>query len=717
MKIEKIHVTNFRMLQELEVNLEDQLSLVIGRNNCGKTSFLTVLERFLGSQSTSNHFTYEDFNCDFQNVLFTFVQSNGADWDKQLQKGIELLIYISYDANDDLEPIHALLMDLDEENHHVILRFQYTLPEDAMDKLVLDFQAFYQRTASANTPATQLEFDAFMKSRHKDYFKIVRQSVLYDTNTKTASKTAYRTLVKGELDLNRIICFRSISARRDTMNKEGDSSLSALSTRYYDQLSAGTPDPAVQALEDQLLSTDATLTSSYKTLFKDIIGKVRKFGGVRENESMVRIISTLSQQQLLCSNTTVVYDNHEHQLPESYNGLGYLNLISMIMEIELYLGEFVRRGVTNAKPAAVNLLFIEEPEAHTHPQLQAVFIKNIKDLLFGQDSVPLQAIITTHSSHIVSESDFDDIKYFRRDSDSSVISKNLKELSIVYKKEGPDAQSRFKFLKQYLTLNRSEIFFADKIILFEGETECAVLPAMLKKLDDDDKQQNDIPLLSQNISRIACGAYSHIFDRLLAFLEIKTLIITDLDAAKEEPSKKDPKRMVYAACDVGNGTHTTNAALKHYYSVPMKEHISKGNTQLDFFTSMNVGNKTLRYNGTEWIQDPNGNLMVVYQTSIGDDFYPRSYEDAFIHINRDFMNAHASSFAGIKNAHLFTEKAPNDPSKFAYDAFYLAKECVGNGNKSSLALDILYHGMDEDGKIVWDIPPYIKEGLQWLGKN
>jgi predicted ATP-dependent endonuclease of OLD family len=28
--------------------------------------------------------------------------------------------------------------------------------------------------------------------------------------------------------------------------------------------------------------------------------------------------------------------------------------------------------------ADINLLFIEEPEAHTHPQMQYVFIKNIK---------------------------------------------------------------------------------------------------------------------------------------------------------------------------------------------------------------------------------------------------------------------------------------------------------------------------------------------------
>ncbi len=698
MKIEKIHVTNFRMLQDLEVNLEDHLSLVIGRNNCGKTSFLTVLERFLGSQSAANHFTYEDFNCDFQNDLFSSVQCDGTNWDKMHHKGIELVLCICYDAEDDLEPIHALLMDLDENNRHVVLRFRYTLSTGDMEKLVQDFKDYHDRTAVPHAPATQAEFDAFMKTRHRGYFKLLRQSVLYDTQTNEPSETVYRTLVRGELDLNRIICFRSISARRNTMNKEGDSSLSSLSTRYYDQLSGGTPDPAVQALEDQLLRTDDTLTSSYKTLFGDVLGKVRKFGGIRENESMVRIISTLSQQQLLRSNTTVVYDNHDHQLPESYNGLGYLNLISMIMEIELYLGDFMRRGTPNMKPAAVNLLFIEEPEAHTHPQLQAVFIKNIKDLLFGQGSVPLQAIITTHSSHIVTESDFDDIKYFRRTSPSSVISKNLKELSIAYKHKGPDEQSRFKFLKQYLTLNRSEIFFADKIILFEGETEYALLPAMLKKLDDENGRPDAIPFLSQNISRIACGAYSHIFDRLLAFLEIKTLIITDLDSAN-----KDGK-----GCPVDDGgVQTTNAALKHYYSVPMTEHMCKGNTQLSFFTSMKPEVKVLRNDGTEWIADPKGNLMVVYQTAIEDGFHPRSFEDAFFHINRQFMTDHADDFQGLKNKKLF-----RDADK---DAFALAKDCVAN--KSSLALDILFHGTDNHGRVLWEIPPYIKEGLQWLGEN
>ncbi|MCQ5146610.1 ATP-dependent endonuclease, partial [Enterocloster bolteae] len=104
--------------------------------------------------------------------------------------------------------------------------------------------------------------------------------------------------------------------------------------------------------------------------------------------------------------------------------------------------------------------------------------KNIKSLLKevslggdGRNKIKLQTIITTHSSHIVSECEFDDIKYFQKISGTSVISKNLKNLEADYKDESDPENKRFKFLKQYLTLSYAEIFFADKVILYEGDTE------------------------------------------------------------------------------------------------------------------------------------------------------------------------------------------------------------------------------------------------------
>lgn len=38
MKIKKLQINNYRMLKNLNFDLENELSLVIGKNNCGKTS-------------------------------------------------------------------------------------------------------------------------------------------------------------------------------------------------------------------------------------------------------------------------------------------------------------------------------------------------------------------------------------------------------------------------------------------------------------------------------------------------------------------------------------------------------------------------------------------------------------------------------------------------------------------------------------------------------
>lgn len=88
-------------------------------------------------------------------------------------------------------------------------------------------------------------------------------------------------------------------------------------------------------------------------------------------------------------------------------------------------------------------------------------------------------------------------------------------------------EQNYRFLKKYLTLNRAELFFADKAIFIEGDTERILLPAMMKKVDIEKPED---PLLSQNISIIEVGAHSHIFERFIEFIGIKGIIITDIDS-------------------------------------------------------------------------------------------------------------------------------------------------------------------------------------------
>ena len=58
MKIKKIEVKNFRLLENIECNLEDDITLIVGKNNTGKTSFFEAIKL---ATSNDGKFIFEDF--------------------------------------------------------------------------------------------------------------------------------------------------------------------------------------------------------------------------------------------------------------------------------------------------------------------------------------------------------------------------------------------------------------------------------------------------------------------------------------------------------------------------------------------------------------------------------------------------------------------------------------------------------------------------------
>lgn len=73
MVIKQIQVKNFRLLKEFTMEMEDELSLVIGKNNVGKTSLLVILDKFL-NQGDRKGFQYNDFNLDFRCQLKDLIE-------------------------------------------------------------------------------------------------------------------------------------------------------------------------------------------------------------------------------------------------------------------------------------------------------------------------------------------------------------------------------------------------------------------------------------------------------------------------------------------------------------------------------------------------------------------------------------------------------------------------------------------------------------------
>ncbi len=713
MKVFKIEIENYRLLKSFSMDLEKELSLVIGENNTGKTSILSILDKFLG-QSDKNRFSFNDFNIEFKKKLKTLIKNEGAVLEEKYKRlGIRLRLFIEYTETDNLSNVSRVMMDLDPKNNVIVLGFEYTLDFNEYTRIRKEYKEFEAKEKAKKQAKPDYEIRSisdFFQLQQAEHFKINKKSLAYDPVTKLANEDTSINLDSEKISIADIINFKYISAKRDVTNKEVDKTLSGQTSRIYRRTeTSDEQNKAVEDFKDKLSETDTHLRGIYKTLFDGIVKKVRDFGGVKINESGIEIISTLQHRELLEGNTTVVYkhdaDNH---LPEHYNGLGYMNLISMIFEIEILVNEFKREK--DKKPADINLLFIEEPEAHTHPQMQYVFIKNIKKLL-GEgikredgENRDLQYIISTHSACIVADSDFDDIKYLKKENDNRVIAKNLKDLKNEYEAE----IAQYQFLKQYLTISRAEIFFTDKAVLIEGDTERILVPTFMRKVDIEEEKKNiafgeqdeHLPLLSQNISVIEVGAYSQIFEKFIDFLGIKSLMITDIDSVNGEGKK----------CEVATGVDYSNEAIKFFFKKPkldesnepiLNEYIT---SSLNDLKGYNLSNKLfIKVDGT-WTNQADGKLCIVYQIE-EDGYNARSFEDAFIHANKEYINTKKDTFKGLKNIAYFENGAKN--------AYALAEECIKK--KTHFALDILYHSNEELSN--WKIPAYIKEGLLWLKKD
>lgn len=680
MKLKSAQIRNFRMLKEMDIDLEDILTLVIGKNNSGKTSFLSILQKFLAESKPE--FAFEDFNIETQQTILAF-EGNANTPEDYSEISLSLKLYIVYKDTDNLGEASALLLDLDSDKHHLVVLFEYALTYEKYHKLMTDYAKYKEKGINR-------DFSYYISNNINQYFSVRMKALEYgnEANFKIISSDIVRS----------IISMQTIGAKRDVDNEQGHSnSLSLLAGRYYK--ASVLYEEEFPELQKQLQETDESLSEIYEKLFHPVVKEIVEMS-YNPHEAELSVLSTLSEKKIFQDNTTVKYKHEDTMLPEDYNGLGYLNLFAIIFNLRIKLDQLSKKNRPDENSTPLNLLFIEEPEAHTHPQMQYIFITNIKRILeqhrvaAGKD-FSLQTIISTHSPHIVSQCDFQDIKYFYRQSTVSVKARSLKNLysKMVTAQDAPtraEQERSYRFVKQYVTLNRAELFFANKAVLIEGDTERMLLSAMMKKLDKEKAtEENYEPLLSQNISVIEVGAYSHIFSVFLGFLGIKTLIITDLDCAKIGDKGQLCK------CRFTEATTTTNASIKFFTQL----------TKLDKIVSLSAKPITYSYddNIAKWKATNDGQLRLLFQKEER-GYHARSFEDAFVNNNLQFIIDNEDSFTSLKNKSVLKVVPP--------DYYDIADRCIES--KTSFALDILlYGGVNNEG---WTIPLYIKEGLEWLAQ-
>lgn len=737
MRIDHIHIRNFRKLKNCRIDFNIDQTIFVGANNSGKTSAMSAIIWFLKDQ---NRFTTREFTLTNWRDINKLANSWVAVDDETENRDALLASLLSPEQWDNLVPSLDLWINVDEKEAYMVyklipslewkkdlvgvrLRFE---PKD-IKSLYADF-----RTASLKVKEIK-ESPQYKDANNVDlfpqnmwdflnrrgnlnkYFEIkyyVLDSQNIDYENPDCNVQATPSISLENNPLVSLIKIDSIEAFREFSDPEGrnDNEIDTLSKQLQAYYRSNFEDETQFDLDDlKLLGEMKRATETYdEKLDKSFRAPIAELNNINypgfQNpeihvKSHVSIVDSITHES---SVQFTVQGDDELSLPEKYNGLGLRNLISIYLKMVQFreqwtnLDRIEKAGINQIEP--IHLVFIEEPEAHLHAQAQQVFIRKAMDaltndsaneILRNNKNLTTQLVVSTHSNHIVNEVDMCHLRYFKRIIDDH-IKIPVSEVVNLSRTFGDDNDTK-RFVTRYIRLTHCDIFFADAIILVEGAAERILMPKFIR---DENMDNFYISVIEIN------GSHAHRFDSLTQKLGIPTLIITDIDA-QEERLEKEELKWKSAIPQKNKKQKTNNDTIKHWLKIE----------SIDMLLELPFPNKQ------------KGNICISYQIPISVNWtnqkkedelyevYPYTFEDSLVFTNiKLFQRDEKIRKMGVITTFYNYLKKAISLEDFHEKMFSCLEK--RKNVKASFATDILY--TEQFDKI--QAPSYIKEGLIWLQK-
>lgn len=479
MKIRKLKISNWRSIKEAEIDLED-LTMFIGQNNHGKSNILSAILFFFNK---IQHNTLDFNSSSLLNELYVEITFDRLDgYDK-----IQFSKYVTSDnsmtvrrtMNKTSNPIYQGYVEIPEDDWlKENLISNYTKKDDHKNLPIKDFLPVQGRITNE-----------MYLSAIKEYITNNRDKVSFSYNLEPTPFLGLASVAQGIFgDIYFIPAVRNAA---DEFLQNGNSLFSKLLSKLMDNFLYENDkymeaklkiQELVQVLNKKTPNGETNLErpSEITQIENKLESELQTWGTFIDIE-----INPPEIDKIFKVNTTVwIDDGTRTDVNRKGQGL-QRSIIFALMKLYAKTLKDEKQDAKNEKDTLKMVsrqksnstyFLYEEPELYLHPHAEKELYSSLKELAMSDHN---QVILTTHSASFIDIENYKSIVMVKKEN-LDIGTKTLQCLGNLF--DNMEDKKRFNLI-YWINPDRSEIFFAKKVILLEGQTEKIVIPYMAQEMN------------------------------------------------------------------------------------------------------------------------------------------------------------------------------------------------------------------------------------------
>lgn len=679
MYIKEINILNFRSFKEALIPFHEGVNVIIGHNNTGKSNLLRAMELVLG-YSNGHRLGTSDL----------FYETDVAELQRQSPRiKITLVLRRSVDENlysADMALFANMMTDpaLSEEAE---LRYEFKLDDSQEQNYKADV-------------ANAITAKEIWKIIEQDYIRLYKSS--RSGGNQAAGININETL--GQIDFQFLDAIRDVShdlyagynpLLRDVLNFFIDYSVKNDVTKTEDEIKE-----QLKALRDDFVQQSRPLMQTLQNRLQDGKNVFLKYAldtGATFNGAEPDFDGTVTENEMFSVLRMFIKYAVGIEVPATYNGLGYNNLIYMsLLLAKMQADGNIAYMKRNAK--VLSFLAVEECEAHLHPAMQYKFLKFLQDN--NLNGHVRQIFMTSHSTQIASAVKLDDLICLTSPALGQI---NVGYPRAIYKEESSNDMVSKQYVQRFLDATKADMFFANRLIFVEGIAEELQLPVFARYLN---KNLTDEHVLVVNMGGRYFNHFLKLFDTKNPYtINKKIVCLTDIDPCRKK--KGDDKN--YEVCyPYEYNIDTDNYDYKHHADTEVDQYVVHPNIR--FYRQDVTYGKTLEYDLMR--ENPNCELLLTDSVFNRDEIKAMMTE---LDVNK-MMGKMRNSEANTRIKSSIDQSGWEDEEK---RKALLASRYLNSVSKGSNALELNVTLMDnlekpEAERKEFHVPQYIIDALKWL---